>query len=185
MMNKKGFTLTEVLLAAMIVGIIGISLAALTRAALRESGAGQVRLMLRNQASLFLRQLRQDVRDSVSFQVENFGSKLTLFQNNTQKVGPEKRAINIVYNCSNSNASSVCTRQVTGESVETVLSYVHQWPSEPAFVIMTDSGSDAVGATLRIRLVVGMDTNPSVKEAIEETIMLPHGFAVTPIVTEE
>ena len=36
MKNNKGFTLTEILLAVMIVGLIAISLAALTRAAARE-----------------------------------------------------------------------------------------------------------------------------------------------------
>ncbi len=176
MMNKKGFTLTEVLLAAMIVGIIGIALAALTTAALRESGVGRARLMLRNQASLFLRQLRQDVRESTSLSVS--GSQLSLLQNETKKAGPDKSATNITYACGNSN--SVCTRQIAGGSVETVLSHVNKWGSDPQFAVISDGGSDGVRAVLRIRLVVGMDTKPAIKEAIEETIMLPHGFAINP-----
>lgn len=64
MKNKKGFTLTEVLLAVMIVGIIGVALASLTTAASRESGVGRSKVMLRNNLSLALRQLRQDVHAS-------------------------------------------------------------------------------------------------------------------------
>lgn len=61
MKNKNGFTLTEILLAAMIVGLIGVALASLTTAASRESGVGSSRVMLRNNLSIALRQLRQDV----------------------------------------------------------------------------------------------------------------------------
>ena len=64
MMNKKGFTLTEILLAVMIVGIIGVALASLTTAASRESGVGRSKVMLRNNLSIALRQLRQDVQNS-------------------------------------------------------------------------------------------------------------------------
>ncbi len=58
---RRGFTLTEILLAVMIVGLIGVSLAALTRAAARESGVGRSRIMLRNNLSLFVRTLRADL----------------------------------------------------------------------------------------------------------------------------
>ena len=64
MNNKRGFTLTEVLLAVLVVGLIGIALASLTTAASRESGVGRSRVMLRNSISRALRQLRQDVHDS-------------------------------------------------------------------------------------------------------------------------
>ena len=50
----------EVLLAALIVGVIGIALAALTTAAVREGGVGRTRVMLRHQLSLAMQQLRQD-----------------------------------------------------------------------------------------------------------------------------
>ena len=59
--NKRGFTLTEILLAVMIVGLIGIALAALTRSAARESGSGKTRIMLRNDYARFIRQLHQDL----------------------------------------------------------------------------------------------------------------------------
>lgn len=64
MMNKKGFTLTEILLAVMIVGIIGVALASLTTAASRESGIGRSKVMMRNNLSLFMRMLRQDVQET-------------------------------------------------------------------------------------------------------------------------
>lgn len=61
MKNKSGFTLTEVLLAVMVVGLIGVALASLTTAASRESGVGRSKVMLRNNLSLFLRTLRDDI----------------------------------------------------------------------------------------------------------------------------
>ncbi len=64
MRNNKGFTLTEILLAVMIVGIIGVALAALTTAASRESGVGRSKVLLRNNLSIALRQLRRDVQES-------------------------------------------------------------------------------------------------------------------------
>ena len=64
MKKNNGFTLTEVLLAVMIVGIIGVALASLTTAASRESGVGSSRVMLRNSLSVALRQLRQDVHQA-------------------------------------------------------------------------------------------------------------------------
>lgn len=62
--NNKGFTLTEILLAVMIVGIIGVALAALTTAASRESGVGRSKVLLRNNLSIALRQLRRDIKES-------------------------------------------------------------------------------------------------------------------------
>ncbi len=64
MRNKKGFTLTEILLAVMIVGIIGVALASLTTAASRESGVGRSKVILRNNLSLAMRQLREDIHTS-------------------------------------------------------------------------------------------------------------------------
>ena len=59
--SRRGFTLTEILLAVMIVGSIAIALASLTRAASRESGVGRSKIMLRNNLSMFLRTLRRDM----------------------------------------------------------------------------------------------------------------------------
>lgn len=64
-MNKnKGFTLTEILLAVMIVGIIGVALASLTTAASREAGVGRSKILLRNNLSIALRQLREDIHSA-------------------------------------------------------------------------------------------------------------------------
>lgn len=172
MKNKKGFTLTEVLLAAMIVGVIGVALAALTTAALRESGAGRVRLMLRNQLSLFMRQLRQDVRESVSLTVEDNGTKLTLTKEEDKKLGPNQIIDGLViYTCSGGK----CMR-----NAETVLNYVQPGPSgtwETPFVVLKSDGKEgSMNSILQVRLIVGMDAQQPIKEVIGETVMLPQGF---------
>ena len=64
MRKRNGFTLTEVLLAVLVVAIIGVALASLTTAASRESGVGRSKVMLRNNMSRALRQLRQDIHTS-------------------------------------------------------------------------------------------------------------------------
>lgn len=64
MRQNKGFTLTEILLAVMIVGLIGVALASLTTTATREATGGRSRIMLRNSLSLALRQIRQDIHES-------------------------------------------------------------------------------------------------------------------------
>lgn len=64
-LNKKrffhrGFTLMEVLLAMMIVGLIAIALASLTRAAGRANATGRSKVVMRNNLSSLTRQLRKD-----------------------------------------------------------------------------------------------------------------------------
>ena len=59
--RQKGFTLTEILLAVMIVGLIGVALASLTRASAREAGVGRSKIMLRNNLSSFVQLLRKDL----------------------------------------------------------------------------------------------------------------------------
>ena len=178
MKNNKGFTLTEVLLAAMIVGIIGIALAALTTAALRESGIGRSRLMLRNQLSLFLRQLRQDVRASDSLEVTNnddaFQFQLKLTQKAEHKLGPDQQTTNtITYTCNTSSGN--CTRN-DGTNNETVLDYVQVGSGSDDWFRPFQTDNAANSSILTVRLIVGMDSNPPIKEAIEETIVLPQGF---------
>lgn len=73
--NRGGFTLTEVLLAVLIVGLIGISLAALTRSASREAGIGRSRIMLRNNLATFSRTLREDIEQASH--IEEVAGKLT------------------------------------------------------------------------------------------------------------
>ncbi|MBR3631750.1 MAG: prepilin-type N-terminal cleavage/methylation domain-containing protein [Elusimicrobiaceae bacterium] len=59
--GRRGFTLTEVLLAVMIVGLIGVALASLTRSAAREGGVGRSKILLRNNLASFVRTLRKDL----------------------------------------------------------------------------------------------------------------------------
>lgn len=74
--SRRGFTLTEILLAVMIVGLIAVALASLTRAASREAGVGRSRIMLRNNLSTFARILRNDMHTAsrVDFIAGTLGS---------------------------------------------------------------------------------------------------------------
>lgn len=165
MMNNKGFTLTEVLLAAMIVGIIGIALAALTTAALRESSVGRTRIMLRNQASLFLRQLRQDIREATSVQVSADHKTLTITKP-TSAWGPGYTLSDVIYTC-----NSQCKR-----GTEVVLKYVNTITDDDNAPLWKNPFSIKEGpARLEVRLIVGMDAKPPIKEAIKETFVLPQG----------
>lgn len=88
MKNKSGFTLTEVLLAVMVVGLIGVALASLTTAATRESGVGRSKVMLRNNLSLFLRTLRDDINAATYINMgassgPNSGTLIELCDNKT------------------------------------------------------------------------------------------------------
>ncbi|MBO5911059.1 MAG: prepilin-type N-terminal cleavage/methylation domain-containing protein [Elusimicrobiaceae bacterium] len=163
MINNKGFTLTEVLLAAMIVGIIGIALAALTTAALREDSVGRTRLMLRNQASLFLRQLRQDVKEAKTVNVSGNGKTLTLTK---QELYPEMLTDSIVYTYDSTNykrGNEVVLNNV--KDYANVVGIPNEWKTPFS---LTDNES-----VLQVRLVVGID-DPPVKEAIKATFVLPY-----------
>ena len=168
MKNNKGFTLTEVLLAAMIVGIIGIALAALTTAALRESGVGRTRITLRNQISLFLRQLRQDMQKATSVQIDEGENRLTIFPGE------------VTYTCNvPAGGDGSCIRGETGNT-ETVLFHVKEgvsgWPS-PRFTLgnAKEGEEGSVSSIVHLQLIVGTDGEPKVREAIDETFVLPQG----------
>ncbi len=175
MNNKNGFTLTEILLAVMIVGVIGIALAALTTAAVRESGAGRTRLMLRNQISLAMRQLRQDIHESTA--ATGTGNGLTLSQD--KKIGPDHQNTTVTYTYSDnqitrrkgSAASTVWLNNVLNETVGNFVS--------PRFELY-NTGNSPVNSVLRVTLITGVDDgkNIVIKEAVDETFMLPHGFAI-------
>ena len=66
--NQRGFTLTEILLAVMIVGLIAVALASLTRSAARESGIGKTRIVLRNNLASFTRILHTDTGSATRVQ---------------------------------------------------------------------------------------------------------------------
>lgn len=80
--RRRGFTLTEVLLAVMIVGLIGIALASLTRSAAREGGIGRSKILLRNNLASFMRTLRRDLASATVVQATG---ELSL-ENNTSPV---------------------------------------------------------------------------------------------------
>ena len=63
-MKRNGFTLTEVVLAVIIVGLVGIAVASLSVVVSRESAATNSHILLRNTLSAALRQMRQDIQTS-------------------------------------------------------------------------------------------------------------------------
>ena len=91
--SRRGFTLTEVLLAVMIIGLIGVALGSLTRAASREGGVGRSKIMLRNNLSTFMRTLRRDMTEASYVPEDGIAGELTL--NNTTPVVLLKLAKNV------------------------------------------------------------------------------------------
>ncbi|MBP5429727.1 MAG: prepilin-type N-terminal cleavage/methylation domain-containing protein [Elusimicrobiaceae bacterium] len=84
MNNNRGFTLTEVLLAATIVGVIGVAVVALTTSAMREGSMGRSRQALRNEISISMRQLRNDLQNAKKVAIVNNANgtlnTLTIYQ---------------------------------------------------------------------------------------------------------
>lgn len=162
MNNNKGFTLTEVLLAVMIVGLVGIALAALTGTAVRESNVGRTRMMLRNQASIALRQLRQDVHQSSS--VTCNGNTWSLTQN--KQLGPENPITDSVTYTFNASSHTI------NRGSESWLGQVRN-----ANCTLDYAGA-GFNSILKVYLVIGVDSEPPVTETLEETFMLPHGVSI-------
>lgn len=187
MKNKKGFTLMEILLAALIVGVIGIALAALTTAAVREGGVGRTKVMLRQQLSLALRQLRQDIEQSSSVILSAEGDSLTL--NQEHSLGPNHAAKGVVYRfeldphnnpqpgVGGGYIGGTITRTVNGGTPEVWLTNVKQISKDgftsPSF--MSYSGRSSI----RVRIIVEVPTEPVVNDVIDEVFMLPQGYNVT------
>ena len=159
MNNNKGFTLTEVLLAVMIVGLVGVALAALTGTAVRESNLGRTRMTLRNQASIALRQLRQDVHQSSS--VICNGNAWTLTQE--KQIEPDSALVNVTYTFDGAKIT---------RNGEDWLGQVRKAKCDFVY------GGAGFNSILKIRLVLGVDSEPPVMEVIEETFMLPHGVSI-------
>lgn len=175
MKNTKGFTLVEILLAVMIVGVVGIALAALTSAAVRESNVGRTRMILRNQISVAMRQLRQDVLESSGGSAN--GGNLTLLQE--KAIGPEHQAAEVVYSFS----GNTITRTKDGNSriwVSNIKSGNTDFVSPQFLFVHSGSAGAPVNSVLRVRLLVGFtDSKPIITETVEETFILPHGFSIT------
>ncbi len=206
MKNKKGFTLMEVLLAAMIVGVIGLALAALTTAAMRESGIGRTRALVRNQISYALRQLRDDLNtsdvvefpgpgDSFLIKMHHIGEddkdtdnllgpegvwtwEATYFYNNSYK--QIERAATDSSTGHMYNYAGVGTGLVWMGNISKVMKNgVMTSPSFTPYVTTGDTGE--VVSRVRVQFVVmvgGSNGTPPVIETVDETFVLPHGYAI-------
>ena len=205
MKNNKGFTLMEVLLAALIVGVIGIALAALTTAAVREGGVGRTRVMLRHQLSLAMQQLRQDIAfaDQVGVYKNPDGTVKSVKINHMHPQGQKyigvlgdttpmtvDYPVLITYEFTkkeNSNTGGVIKRSVSQRGVvvnnEIWLSNIKTVKNDPSgfisprFEQITYPG-DQVGSLLKVSIIVEVGTDPVVNDVIVETFAMQHGFPV-------
>jgi prepilin-type N-terminal cleavage/methylation domain-containing protein len=199
MKNKKGFTLMEVLLAAMIVGVMGLALAALTTAAMRESSIGRTRVTLRNQISDAMRFFHQDLAHAkvVTFPGPGDGFLLRISgvsgsSDHKDALGPKElmtREAEYTYDA----AGRAIKRDFSVVSLAEGITTVHKtswlfnvkkvtgpdgvvWPS---FTPVFDEGDTKdVASRIRIRLILETTGTPSVSETIDEIILAPNGFAV-------
>ena len=195
MKNNKGFTLTEVLLAALIVGVMGMALAALTTSATREGGTGRTKMVLRNQLSGALRQLRQDIHGATSISFPS-GKLIQIEQDSAYRAGPDSDTNTIVYQLVTTGASSTgvvpagstignkITRTV-GSTTKTWLSNVKviSSPQYPKFAL-TDTAEavnaiKGINSVLEVDIIVEVPGKPAVNEVVHETFLLPHGIDVT------
>ncbi|MBQ3667522.1 MAG: prepilin-type N-terminal cleavage/methylation domain-containing protein [Elusimicrobiaceae bacterium] len=206
MKNNKGFTLMEVLLAALIVGVIGIALAALTTAAVREGGVGRTRVMLRHQLSLAMQQLRQDIAfaDQVGVEKNADGTVKSVKIKHMHPQGEKyigvldtpmtvDHPVLITYEFTkkeNSNTGGIIKRKVEQQGAQVGKPEI--WLSNiktvsqsgfisPRFEQITNSG-DQVGSLLKVSIIVEVGTDPVVNDVIVETFAMQHGF---PVVEEE
>ncbi len=199
MNNNKGFTLTEILLAAMVVGIIGIALAAITTAGIREGKTGRTKAIMRNQLSTTLRQLRQDIDLASSVTVGQNGRELKLVQ--THPLGPwilphpiglDEYPKTITYTFTVGTTDSgggkiggTLTRQVGGNAAEVILPNVKSISGgdfvSPSFALRYEDATDnynAVSSVLRVCVIVEVAGSPVINEVIDETFLLPHGIPI-------
>jgi len=202
MKNNKGFTLMEILLAAMIVGIIGLALAALTTAAVREGGVGRTKVMLRQQLSLALSQLRQDIAeaDSILLLMGTGGAEGgdPLIVISKSAIGPlqrEEEDVKYVYRKGtiqgagnpNSRTGGVICRKVGSEDnpCEVWLTNVKDISQNsfksPSFSFMNVvTGSSPGGGGIRFRVILEVPTEPVVNEAVEEVFVSSQlGFPIS------
>ena len=205
MTNNKGFTLMEILLAAFIVGIIGVALAALTTAAVRETGVARTRTMLRHQLSVALRQLRQDIEQADGVQIRfNMGTgsaplttRRMVLTSNVQLGPGQRESWTITYTFTAGSApgagggttGGTITRSVeVGGSVRT-----STWLENVKFIRTENFASprfaqetwgvntteiNTLASAIRVTLIVEVPGSPVVNETIDETFMLPHGFVI-------
>ena len=198
MKNKHGFTLTEVLLAVMVMGLIGVALASLTTAATRESGVGRSKVMLRNNLSLFLRTLRDDINAATYINMgassgPGSGTLIELCDNKTM-LGETLTSVSGMgcvtyrFNKGSATGSAARSNQVVpssatrggtitrnGEIVLRNVKYVNNYEgySSPYFKRV---GTGTIGSALDITIITELDSTPPVNDIVEETFLLPNGL---------
>jgi len=187
MKNQNGFTLTEILLAVMIVGVIGIALAALTTAAVRESGVGRSRAVLRGQLSIALRQLRQDILQSTAVTTAS-GGNLTLQQE--AKLGPDHSPVTVTYTFEQGNVTGGGGGKIGGtikrngeKWLENVKYITDGSFTSPQFALEETPAGGGIESRLRVRIIVEVPSEPIVNDVIDETFVLPQGFAIQQVVS--
>lgn len=193
MKNRKGFTLTEVLLAVMVVGLIGVALASLTTAASREAGIGRSKVMLRNNLSLFLRTLRNDINAATYIKMGGStnpsigGLLFTLCDNKSvsgetiTKPGGGNGCVEYTFE-KGSKSGVKPTGATRGGRIKrngsTVLNNVKYMPryegyASPSFRRVGNSG---VASAIDMTLIVELDSAQTVNDIVEETFLLPNGL---------
>ena len=195
MTNKKGFTLTEVLLAVMVVGLIGVALASLTTAASREAGTGRSKIMLRNNLSLFLRTLRNDINAATYINMSGNtagpaeGVLFELCDNRSALDGsaitnPGHNMGCVTYTFTKGTKETrVFPRGATRGGVirrngQVVLNNVkfvdnHKGYSSPYFKRV---GNTHVASAIDMTVIVELDSIQPVNDIVQETFLLPNGL---------
>ncbi len=196
MKNKRGFTLTEVLLAVMIVGLIAVSLASLTRGAARESGVGRSKVMLRNNLSTFMRRLRSDLTKAnfvtaISGPLSNSGKLITMVQNGDQDGNPiTDQAVSWVSYCfkkgSTSCSGGTCGGEIyrvaskdcpsSGETVLTNGKYINTSEYGSPLVERHGFSRSNMNSLLKVQVIVELTSKPVINDVVEETFAMPNGY---------
>ncbi len=198
MKNNRGFTLIEILLAAMIVGLIGLSLGAISTAALRESGVGRTRMIMRNQLSLALRQLRQDIHEATTVTIPSSGGSdmLVLTYDLANRLGkdPADRAA-VIYTLKTSGATTLPDGSTVGNEITRTVrdsagnEKTKSW-LENVKIIAHPSDSDEkypsfqkIGEGNDSRIIVRLIVQPSgeivINETVRTVIVAPQGGYTT------
>ena len=187
MKNNKGFTLTEILLAVMIVGIIGVALAALTTSAVREIGVGRTKMVLRNQLSLALRQLRQDLHQASSIGLSSSGCNtgITIYKNYPLTPGLASETVTYEFTAG-SEAATAPSGSTTGGQIKRNgadwLKNVKKIPTSNAYPVpcfeLDRTGDGNLNSMLKVNIIVEVPSEPVVNEVVEETFLIPHGISI-------
>ena len=147
MKNKSGFTLTEVLLAVMVVGLIGVALASLTTVCDNKTMLG-----------------------ATIPSVSGMGCVTYSFEKGSA-TGSESRSNKVVP--SSATRGGIIKRN--GDTVLRNVKYVNNYEgySSPYFRRV---GTGTAGSALDITIITELDSTPPVNDIVEETFLLPNGL---------